>query len=415
MSGIFFPEMSFERATERPRAIPHDTCDTSEDFHMRTARFFLFAAAATFAACADATSPGLPDANLNASRSAEARAVGGVFTQTNDATGNAVIAYARRADGSLSYLGTYPTGGLGTAPASGLGSQGAVLLTPNERFLFAVNAGSDQVSSFAVDKDGLTLVTTVSSGGARPVSVAATNHVLYVLNNASNTVAGFRIAHDGTLTPVPGWTRSLSPGAGNGAQVQFSKDGRFLVVVERASATFDVFPVSPDGSLGPPVSSPSVGRAPFGFDITAKGYIVVSEPGAADNSASSYDIEPNGALRIVSARVLANQGAPCWVVITKDGRFAYTANAASGSISGYAVAANGALTLLTADGRTGVTGDRTTPLDMDVSRNSRFLYVLEGATGSIMGFEIGRDGSLSPMADAAPPTGTRGRGGIAAY
>jgi 6-phosphogluconolactonase len=155
--------------------------------------------------------------------------------------------------------------------------------------------------------------------------------------------------------------------------------------------------------------------APFGFDITTGGKIVVSEPGAADNSASSYDIQSDGALRIVSERVLANQGAPCWVVITGNGRFAYTANAASGSISGYAVAADGSLSLLTSSGRTGVTGDNTTPLDMDVSRNSRFLYVIEGATGNIMGFEIGNDGSLAPIADVPPPLPVRGRGGLAAY
>lgn len=57
----------------------------------------------------------------------------------------------------------------------------------------------------------------------------------------------------------------------------------------------------------------------------------------------------------------------------------------------------------------------STPLDMDVSRNSRFLYVLEGATGNIMGFETGEDGSLAPMTDAFPPLPVRGRGGLAAY
>src|SRR3712207_5579622 len=109
-----------------------------------------------------------------------------------------------------------------------------------------------------------------------PISVAATNHVVYALNNVSHTLAGFRIGPDGGLTAVPSWTRALNPSAGNGAQVQFSRDGRFLVVVERGIASsalgagFDVFPVNPDGSLGARVSSPSVGAAPFGFDIDRK-------------------------------------------------------------------------------------------------------------------------------------------------
>lgn len=384
----------------------------------------LAAAALALAACSDATSPRklVSTISPNAASSLDPGAVvGGVFTQTNDASRNAIVAYARHADGSLSYLGSYETGGLGTAPTSGLGSQGAVVLTPNERFLFTVNAGSDQLSAFSVAKDGLTLVATIASGGARPVSVAATNQILYALNNVSHSLTGFRIGANGSLSPVASWTRSLNPAAGNAAQVQFSRDGHYLVVVERGiaarglSAGFDVFPVNPDGSLGARVSSASVGAAPFGFDITNRGTVVVSEPGGADNSASSYSIEQGGALQVVSARVFANQGAPCWVVSTGDGRFAYTANAASGSISGYTVDAKGSLTLIAPDGRTGVTGAGTTPLDMDVSRNSRFLYVIEGATGNIMGFEIGHDGTLAPMPDAPPPASGRGRGGLAAY
>jgi 6-phosphogluconolactonase len=400
---------------------------------MYTARLSLIATATLLAACADVTgpkgSPALEDLNASASvhsnssdhsdKDSDARTTGGVFTQTNDAAGNAVVAYARRADGSLSYLGTYSTGGRGLAPTSGLGSQGAVLLSPNSRFLFAANAGSNDVSSFVVNKDGLTLVSTVSSGGQRPVSLAATDRILYALNNASSTVAGFRIGHNGAITPVSRWTRSLSRSGANAAQVQFTKDGRFLVVVHRTAPGFDVFPVNPDGSLGAPVFTPSVGSAPFGFDITARGQIIVSEPGAnvggTPQSATSYDLERGGRLSVVSAGIASNQLAPCWVVITGNGRFAYTANAGSGSISGYAIAADGSLTLLTPDGRTGVTGNGTTPLDMDVSRNGRFLYVIEGGTGNIMGFTIARDGSLAPMADVPPPASARPRGGLAAY
>jgi 6-phosphogluconolactonase len=399
---------------------------------MRTAKLSLFAAATLLAACSDATGPNSSSMldPLSASarhsggdgdsdRDSDSRLRGGVFTQTNDATGNAVVAYARRADGSLSYLGTYSTGGNGSAPAAGLGSQGAVLLTPNNRVLFATNAGSNEISSFALGKDGLKLVSTIASGGARPISVAATNHVAYVLNNGSSSVAGFRIGHGGALTPVAGWTRSLSRSGANAAQVQFTKDGRFLVVVHRAAPGFDVFPVNHDGSLGAPVFSPSAGTAPFGFDITARGHIVVSEPGpntpGTEQSASSYDLQADGSLRAISSGIPSLQAAPCWVVITKDGRFAYTANAGSGTITGYAVDSHGALKLVTSDGRTGITGAGSTPLDMDVSRDSRYLYVIEAGTGNVMGFSIGRDGSLAPVAEVAPPLPARGRGGLAAF
>ena len=52
---------------------------------------------------------------------------------------------------------------------------------------------------------------------------------------------------------------------------------------------------------------------------------------------------------------------------------------------------------------------------MDVSRDSRYLYVIEAGTGNVMGFSIGRDGSLAPVAEAAPPLPVRGRGGLAAF
>jgi 6-phosphogluconolactonase len=390
---------------------------------MHIARFSLLAAATMLAACSDATGPAASasDATLNANASADAGIVGGVFTQTNSSAGNAIVAYARRADGSLSYLGSYPTGGLGTAPAAGLGSQGAVMLTPNERFVFAVNAGSDQISGFAVAKDGLTPVTIVGSGGQRPVSVAVTNHILYALNAAGNTtLAGFRIGNDGGLTQVASWTRTLGAGVG-AAEVLFSRDDRFLVVIERAAAAVVAFQVNPDGSLGPAHSINSAGPNPFGFDITAGGQVVVSEPGA-NHSATSFTIGRDGTLTMASGPVAAGtvalpQLAPCWVVITNDGRYAYTANAQSGSVSAFAVGRDGSLALVThADGRpAGTTGPNTGPLDMDVSRNSRFLYVIEGRTGNIMGFEIGNDGLLSPMPDALPPATGGGRGGLAAY
>jgi 6-phosphogluconolactonase (cycloisomerase 2 family) len=372
---------------------------------------FLLLTTLTLAACRDAAGPHAMDAAAAGPRAdRSAVVVGGVFTQSNDANANAVIGYARHADGSLSYLGTYPTGGKGTG--AGLGSQGAVGLSPNERFLFAVNGGSNEVTSYVVRKDGLTPVSTVATSGERPVSVAATNHVLYVLNARSNALAGFRIANDGSLEPVAEWTRALSPGTEGGAQVQFTRDGHYLAVVARTSSSFDVFPVNPDGSLGAPARTASQGPAPFGFDFTPRGQLVVSEP--APRAASSYDVQADGSLRVVSSLVGAFQAAPCWVVVTNDGRFAYTANAGSGSVSGFAVGADGTLALITAGGRTGDVGAGSTPLDMDVSRDSRFLYVLEGATGNVMPFAIGNDGALQAMPEVTPPT-MRGRGGLAAY
>ena len=147
--------------------------------------------------------------------------------------------------------------------------------------------------------------------------------------------------------------------------------------------------------------TPSSGATPFGFAFSKRGDLVVSEangvPGGS--AASSYDLSDDGNLELVSGSVATNQGAACWVVITKNGRYAYTANAASGSISGFRLGHDGSLNLLNADGRTGVTGDN--PSDMALSKNSQYLYARIGRTGSIGAFEVQADGSLKPLAGAA--------------
>jgi len=342
--------------------------------------------------------------------------VGGVFTETDDPTSNAVVAFARHADGTLTFVGSYPSGGKGLGGANvvdPLQSQFAVVLTPDHHYLFAVNAATNSVAAFAVKKSGLEDIGTFASNGERPVSLAATNHVLYVLNKVSNTVTGFRI--DGEqLKAEPQLTRSLSPGTSGGAAIRFDHDEHLLAVTERTSSTIDVFQVH-DGRLSEkPVLSTSNGSGPFGFDWTPRRQLIASEAGSG--SVSSYDASRRGALAAVTSTVSTKQAAPCWLIATHDGRFAYAANAGSGSITGFAVGADGALSILTPSGMTGVLGAGTTPLDLDVSQDSKFLYVLKGGVNTIGAFAVNRDGTLSNLPDGVGGLSNRsGQMGIAAY
>jgi 6-phosphogluconolactonase len=56
--------------------------------------------------------------------------------------------------------------------------------------------------------------------------------------------------------------------------VQFSPDGGLLVVTEKTSSTIDVYVVGKDGYAAAPVSSPSAGGTPFGFDFDNRGHAV---------------------------------------------------------------------------------------------------------------------------------------------
>ena len=354
----------------------------------------LAALAAGVAACSQdraITGPAAATAaRLAASAAAADGAPGAVYTLMNLTSGNAVAIFARAADGTLTAAGTVATGGTGTG--SGLGSQGAVVLSADGRWLFAVNAGSYDVSIFRVSPAGLALTSRIPSGGVQPVSSTVHGNLLYVLNGGgSGNIAGFALDANGGAAAIPGSRRALSGSAVGPAQVAFSRDGRSLVVTEKNTNSIDVYAVGPDGSATGPTTYASAGGTPFGFAFGLRDELLVSE---AAGTASSYLLGSGGSLTVVSGAVSTQQGAPCWLVVTQNGRFAYTANAHSGTISGFAVGTDGALSLLDAGGATAVVGPGN--IDLAVSANSRYLYQLR-SSGPITALRVENDGHLTTL------------------
>jgi 6-phosphogluconolactonase len=330
--------------------------------------------------------------------SAHARGAGLVFTSSNEAVGNAVLVFRRAADGALTAAGSFATGGAGTGTI--LDSQGAIALDRDHGRLFVVNAGSDSISEFAIEGDGLTLLDTASAGGVDPVSLTVSHDLLYVLNEGDSgtpgSISGFRV--DGGLTPIPGSTRPLSAPAVSAPEISFDPSGDVLAVTEEATNLIDTYTIGRDGRANGPVSHASAGQTPFGFAFDRRGELVVSDAfGGAPNAGalSSYEVSRDGSLGTISGPVADNQSAPCWVVTTGDGHFAYTSNTGSGTISSYAIGHHGDLALLAADAAS--TGSGSAPIDLALSRNSRFLYALGSGTHAINGFRIQSDGSLTPL------------------
>jgi len=316
---------------------------------------------------------------------------GAAYTISNAASGNELVVYSRSSSGALTPVGSVSAGGLGTG--GGLASQGAVTLTNDGRTVLAVNPGSNSVAAFAVEAGGPRLLDTAPSGGIRPVSVAVHKQLVYVLNKnnaALATVSGFTLGKDG-MTPISGSTRNLHAGATDAGQVRFSPDGHTLVVTGRSTQRIDTFPVGSDGRLGDVQTfDPAPGGTPFGFDFDNKGHVLVSLAGVGGSSgAASYALAADGSLSTITAPIETGQRAACWLVASKDGRFAFVANAASSSVSTFAVSPSGELQFLGA-----VTIDGMTPLDLALSENGRYLYVLAAGSHGIVGFEVGSDGSL---------------------
>jgi 6-phosphogluconolactonase len=352
----------------------------------------------------------ISSATVFADGGADERRRGAVYTLSNAATGNAVIEFARARDGELAQVASYPTGGLGTG--AGLGSQGAVVLNKSGRWLLAVDAGSDEISVFAVTHRGLRQTDRIGSGGDMPISVTIHGRLVYVLNaGGDGNITGFWLGSQGQLSPISGSTRPLSSAASAPAQVEFTPDGDRLVVAEKDAHVISTYRIGSSGRARGPVVNPSEGMTPFGFAFDQRGHLIVSEafggaPGAS--AVSSYRIGGGGHLRTLSASVGTTQKAACWTVVI--GRFAYVTNTGSGTVSSYRIERTGEIHLLDADA--GLTGAGSSPIDAAASRGGRFLYVLGDGTDEITAFRVRANGSLIEIdADGGLPPSTVGLAG----
>jgi 6-phosphogluconolactonase len=383
---------------------------------------------------------------------------GAVYTMTNDPAGNAVVVYARAADGTLTMSGTFPTGGTSIGVFA-TGNQHGLLLSKDGRCLWAVNSGSNQISAFQVMGTNLSRTSVVGSGGRRPNSVAVNANlgVLYVLNaggqvGSSDNVTGFTVGKDCGLSPLAGSTRALSGSNVSPAQVSFDPTGSVVVVTEKTNdgggrgGHITSFIVGRDGLLSSRKSVVPPITEPFGFAFDKRGLLLVTaadctKPAPPGNFPScsappdspsllSYTVAHDGTLTLVDTLV-GNQAAICWIAIAYSPpddeesqehqrglkEFALTSNNLAtqtrgtpglppgGSITRYDVSPDGSLTEL------GVTPaplqPNGLPIDVAVSLNSRFLYVLGEADGTISAYKVEPDGLLAilttyPVTAASP-------------
>ncbi len=304
-----------------------------------------------------------------------------LYTVGNGAEKNDIICYKIKSNGMLQWNGATASGGKGTGKS--LGSQGALVLSNNHEWLFAVNAGSNTVSSFKVKADGnLMLAYTESTMGTTPVSVSVQGNLLYVLNRGSDNIHGFWVGANGSLSHIEGSTQNLSSKGVDAPQISITPGREWVVVTEKATNIIGTFKIKNNGSVSHGKFTASVGPTPFGFDYSRDRFMIVSNAagGAAGaGSSTSYIIGNNGKPSAVNGAVNNNQAAPCWVATTKYGRYAFETNTASNNISSYYVSPWGALYLVAGEAAKTDMG----PVDIVVAANNYHVYVLNGKSSTI--------------------------------
>lgn len=322
-----------------------------------------------------------------------------VYTLSNGSSRNKVLSFVARG-GALRYDQSFDTGGLGDPSVAGT-VQGAIAISSGNRFLFAVDAGSNEITSFRIESDGLQLIGRVASGGMQPVSLTVHRNLLFVLNQGSSSITGFRITRNGRLRPIPKSTAPLS-GAGVGpAEISFDGSGKVLVVTEKTTSNIDTYSLAGGVPSGPTVHASS-GMTPFGFAFVPRSEImVVSEAfggESGEGAASSYSITAPETLTPISVSVPDYNTAPCWVAITRNGGLAFTSNTASDTISAYSIDASGNLTLTTQNGISAQT--RQGPTDLALGPHDGFLFVVNLKSRTIGAYAVGAGGTLTSVRGA---------------
>ena len=383
------------------------------DFLSRTVRFFAlsFAVVGMFAV-------GSTDAQ-----------VGGVYTMTNALDGNEIAAFARFSNGKLRRIGSFATGGLGSTEFDGgegldpLISADSIIVSEDHSLLFAVNAGSDSITSFRINRNfSLTRVHTVSSGGVGPNSLAMSGSRLFVSNidrdglalgdpetprgepNDEGNVQGFWVFPSGYMLRLSGSTINLD---NRPADIGFSANGQNLIITSitagsaalpgpNAANSVSVYGVRGNGRVTGMVGSATgtqVGNedgrnlgSAIDFDTTIIGdreFVVVTEarefnaagappilPALQAGSVSVYELNRDGSLTsteddfalgdpAASPFEQASQLTTCWIDFGRDGRTFYVSNAINATISSFRLNSDGTLRLLDELAAEGVSGFST--------------------------------------------------------
>jgi 6-phosphogluconolactonase (cycloisomerase 2 family) len=331
---------------------------------------------------------------------------------TNNADNNRIFVYSQTSSG-LRLEDKVATGGRGSGGVTDpLQSQGSLILSQDRSFLLAVNAGSGSISSLRVRHSGLDLVDKAPSGGSSPVAVAEHGGLLYVLNAGGNdSIVGFRLDWRGHLWRIPGAVTRLASNDSGAAGLAFSPDGRFLAVSERLTNQIEVFPVNANGTLSAATATPANGQVAFSAAFAPNGALLVTEAGT--RAITSYAVQANRALTVISGSIATQGAAPCWHQITPNGKFAFVSNSGSSAIAGFSIGNDGSLAPLPGT----VVGNNPAGainLDIAISSDGKFLYTLNSGNGTVGVFAIHQDGSLEDVAPVGGLQAASGLNGIAA-
>ena len=187
---------------------------------------------------------------------------------------------------------------------------------------------------------------------------------------AKNQIAGFKVAADGTLSPLPNSTRELSSPIAVPGDIEFSPDAAYLIATQKVASTIgftiDVSRLARMDARAKLCQTTRLGRAPFQRRSISQVDSSLLSPDCPFSIMRAYDLTKLNSrasvLSTVSGSVKNHQTDGCWIVITEGQKFAFTANFVSGTISSYRIMSGGKIVLQ--KGVAAPEGDKSNPTDL---------------------------------------------------
>jgi pSer/pThr/pTyr-binding forkhead associated (FHA) protein/6-phosphogluconolactonase (cycloisomerase 2 family) len=369
------------------------------------------------------------------------------YVETNVAApgANAIMAIRFR-DGDLqaTRVAQYPTGGSGSADLTDSGVLDAdqqVIVNAQHSLLFAVNQGSDTIAVFRIQGNGdLQPVpgSPFDSHGKAPASLGLSGNVLVVANKSQDGIRDlsaekpnyvtFTVADDGTLSYTG---QSIDAEPGSSPTQAFVPPSGGLAMSTEESGPIKMFTVGKDGQLALGKGSPldpepkafTAGfqdEKKFGLGIGAhptQRLIYMNYPTVP--SLAVYTYAADGSLTFVRSVYNGGSYLPCWIQVTKDGRWLFTANADTDNMSAFDLSDPQNPRQIQTFGLKGAGNPWNEALDP----TDRYLLVITprdttkvpaGEGNTIHVLKVGSDGKLSevdtsptklPVPDSANPQG----------
>jgi 6-phosphogluconolactonase (cycloisomerase 2 family) len=335
-----------------------------------------------------------------------------VYTNNDQTTANSISAFSVDTNGALSGIAGSPFATGGAGHGSGLYSANRIVVVDN--FLYASNAGSNDVSAFSLDPG--TGVLTDVSGSPFPtnafddtnhsgISLAATPDGQFLY--AGSTGFGGQI----TIFSINSTTGALAmigtPVSAGGAAygMKVSPDGKFLVVTLFQTSQIAVFAIQTDGTLQAVVNSPftlSSGAA-TSVDINCAGDLLFA--GGDSGNIYAFNIASDGQLSTVAGSPFATGISSNQVVaLSADDSTLFSSNQGSNTVTAFTVNPDGSLTVPGTSAGAG--SGAFYPGGLSVSEDGLFLYAADtavtGGFGGISTFTL----SGSPPVSFASLTST---------